>query len=86
MILGMTRKIGISVDDALLGEVDRESETSGTSRSAVFAEAARTYLANKHQREAVDRYVNSYIEHPESDEEVAATDAFTQRSFDSDGS
>ncbi|MBJ7608190.1 MAG: ribbon-helix-helix protein, CopG family [Candidatus Dormibacteraeota bacterium] len=76
----MTRKVAISVPDDLLAAVDAESNAAGTSRSRVFGLAARTYLDRRRRQRDVDRYLASYRELPESDEEVAATDAFLRRS------
>ena len=81
MIPSMTRKVAISVPDDLLSAVDSQSRMEGISRSGLFAEAARTYIAEQEQRRLREAYVSSYQQHPESDDEIAATDAFLQRSF-----
>ena len=81
MIFGMTRKIAISVADDLLAAVDAESEAENVSRSGFFATAALVYLDQVRRQRQVDAYIASYREHPETDDEVAVTDAFLRRSF-----
>lgn len=77
----MTRKVAISVPDDLLAAVDAESRIAHISRSRLFGLAARSYLDRRRRRRDIDLYLASYRELPESDEEIAATDAFLRRAF-----
>jgi hypothetical protein len=81
MLIGMTRKIAISLADDLLAAVDAESRVEHLSRSGFFATAAQDYLEKVRRQREVDAYVASYRDLPESDEELAITDAFLSRSF-----
>jgi metal-responsive CopG/Arc/MetJ family transcriptional regulator len=84
MLPGMTRKVAISVTDDLLAAVDSESRTERLSRSGFFAAAAREYLEKVRRQREIDTYVTSYRDVPETDEEIAVTDAFLSRSFSGD--
>lgn len=77
----MTRKIAISVPDDLLAAVDAASRAAHVSRSRLFGQAARSYLDRRRRQRDSDQYLASYRELPESDEEVAATDAFLAHAF-----
>lgn len=81
MLGGMTRKIAISLADDLLAAVDSESKVEHLSRSGFFATAAQEYLQKVRRQREIDAYVASYRDHPETDEEIAVTDAFLSRSF-----
>lgn len=80
----MTRKIAISLTDDLLAAVDRETKVEHLSRSGFFATAAQDYLEKVRRQREVDAYVASYRDVPETDEEMAVTDAFLSRSFSGD--
>lgn len=80
----MTRKVAISVPDDLLAAVDAESRAAHMSRSRLFGVAARSYLDRRRRHRDVDRYLASYRELPETDEEIASTDAFLRRSFEAE--
>jgi metal-responsive CopG/Arc/MetJ family transcriptional regulator len=77
----MTRKIAISVADDLLTAVDAESRAVHLSRSGFFATAAQDYLDRARRQREVEAYVASYRAAPETDEEIAITDAFLTRSL-----
>jgi metal-responsive CopG/Arc/MetJ family transcriptional regulator len=81
MLRGMTRKIAISLADDLLAAVDRESKIEHLSRSGFLATAAQEYLQKVRRQREIDAYVASYRELPETDEEIAVTDAFLSHSF-----
>lgn len=81
ILASMTRKIAISVADDLLAAVDEESRTERLSRSGFFATAAQDYLDRMRRQREIDSYVASYRKTPETDEEVAVTDAFLARSL-----
>jgi metal-responsive CopG/Arc/MetJ family transcriptional regulator len=77
----MTRKIAISLADDLLAAVDRETKVEHLSRSGFFATAAQDYLEKVRRQREIDAYVASYRDLPETDEEIAVTDAFLSRSL-----
>lgn len=77
----MTRKVAISVPDDLLAAVDAESRATHVSRSRLFGRAARSYLDRRRRQLEIDRYLASYRDLPESNDEVAATDAFLRAAF-----
>ena len=71
----MTKKVAISVPDEVLAAVDAASHEEGVSRSAVFSAAAAGYLRARRRRAAEERYVQSFEDAPESDEEMNELDA-----------
>lgn len=74
----MTKKIAISIQDALLVRVDERSRKEGLSRSALFAKAAAEYVDRRRRREAEERYAQSFRDVPETDEEMAEIDAYVR--------
>jgi hypothetical protein len=46
--------------------------------------AAARYLQDRHRARAVDEYVRSYAEHPETDEELEATEALLRAAWSTD--
>jgi metal-responsive CopG/Arc/MetJ family transcriptional regulator len=80
----MTRKVAISVPDDLLAEVDAESKVTHVSRSRLFGMAAASFLGERRMERAVEQYVRSYQEHPETDEELGATEAFLREAWATD--
>lgn len=80
----MSKKVAISVSDELLAEVDAESRVANMTRSRLFGLAAASYVKQRRRSRAVDQYVHSYTEYPETDEEVAATDAFLRAAWAAD--
>jgi hypothetical protein len=77
---GSTATLPATVSQSLIAPGDR---TVHLSRSGVFATAARDYLERARRRCEVEAYVASYGAAPETDEEIAITDAFLTRSLDS---
>jgi len=69
------RKIAISLPEDLLREVDKESASTGTSRSEVFRSAFLDVLRRRSEETLVRGYVRGYLDHPESDEEGAIASA-----------
>ena len=80
----MTRKVAISVPDDLLAEVDAESTAAHLSRSRLFAMAAAAFLKERRRKQAVERYVRSYEEYPETDEELTGTEVFLREAWATD--
>jgi metal-responsive CopG/Arc/MetJ family transcriptional regulator len=77
----MTRKVAISVPDDLLAKVDAESRLSRVSRSRLFGMAAASFLGARRRQREVERYVRSYREHPETDQELTSTEAFLREAW-----
>ena len=84
ILLGMTRKVAISIPDKLLAEVDAERKASNISRSRLFGMAAASYIEQIRRRRAIDQYIRSYSEYPETDEELDATEAFLRAAWAAD--
>jgi metal-responsive CopG/Arc/MetJ family transcriptional regulator len=80
----MSRKVAISISEELLAEVDAESKATHLSRSRLLGMAATSYLQERRRKRAVEQYVRSYSEHPESEEELQATDAFLRDAWATD--
>lgn len=80
----MTRKVAISISEELLAEVDAESKATHLSRSRLLGMAATSYLQEQRRKRAVEQYIRSYSEYPESDEELQATDAFLRNAWATD--
>jgi metal-responsive CopG/Arc/MetJ family transcriptional regulator len=80
----MIRKVAISISEELLAEVDAESKATHLSRSRLLGMAATSYLQERRRKRAVEQYVRSYSEHPESEEELQATDAFLRDAWATD--
>jgi len=64
-----SRIIQVPVPEELLRELDALSEKRGQSRSALIREACATYVASLEETEADRRYIRSYTETPETEEE-----------------
>jgi metal-responsive CopG/Arc/MetJ family transcriptional regulator len=82
MISGMTKivKIAISLPEQLLEDVDRRRRAAGSSRSSFFREAVEARLAATHRTD-VARYVDGYVRHPETGEEIHAATAAAMTAF-----
>ncbi|MDO8614193.1 MAG: ribbon-helix-helix protein, CopG family [Dehalococcoidia bacterium] len=63
------RIIQVPVPEDLLRELDELSGKRDQSRSALIREACAEYIANLAEAEAVRRYIQSYDEMPETEEE-----------------
>ena len=64
-----SRIIQVPVPEELLRELDELSEKRGQSRSALIREACAEYMATLEEAEADRRYIQSYTEMPETEEE-----------------
>ena len=62
-------KVAISLPLDLLHRVDRASRQRKVSRSEYFRQAAENLLAGSPDDD-VERYVEGYVKHPETDDEV----------------
>lgn len=65
-----TQRIGISLPEELLEEVDRLADEHEVSRSEVFRRAVGEWLEREAEREAVRRYVDGYRRRPEDEEAI----------------
>lgn len=63
-------KVAISLPSELLARVDKYRRSSGASRSEVFRRALESQLQRKQQEEEIERYVQGYERHPESEREI----------------
>jgi metal-responsive CopG/Arc/MetJ family transcriptional regulator len=80
----MTKRVAISVPDDLLAAVDAERKAAHVSRSRLFGMAAASYVEERRKARAIDRYVRSYTEYPETDEELESIDAFLRAAWAAD--
>lgn len=65
-----TTRIGISLPEELLEQVDRLADEHDMSRSEVFRRAVGDWLHREAERRAVRRYVAGYRRHPEDQDAV----------------
>lgn len=65
-------RITINLPEDLLDEVDRRRNDTETSRSQFFREAIEERLRRELEDEASRHYVEGYLRHPETVEEVEA--------------
>ncbi len=68
-------KVAISLPQELFAAAERARREGGVSRSELFRRALESFLRRRREERAVERYVRGYLEHPESDQEVAAIHA-----------
>jgi metal-responsive CopG/Arc/MetJ family transcriptional regulator len=69
--LGRTAKVSSSLPDELLKSVEQARSVSGEWRSDFFRHAAENLLCHEKEKEAEARYVQGYLDHPETKEEMA---------------
>ncbi len=75
-------KIAISLPDEVLEAVEKERIECGMSRSEYFRRAVEEHLRREKEKEDVARYIQSYLNYPETEEEIASALATTQYAFD----
>lgn len=63
-------KVAISLPPAMLQSVEAERRKRGESRSEFFRQAVQAFLRDLKDRKAVERYVQGYLEQPETADEV----------------
>lgn len=73
------KKVTISLPSELLDAVDRVGKARGRSRSAVFQEALRGWLADLTQATLAKEYEAGYRSKPEERSEIAAAEAAAVR-------
>ena len=75
-------KIAISLPDEILDAVEKERSASGISRSEYFRRTVEEHLRREREKEYVSRYIQGYLDHPETPEEVATAKATNSYAFD----
>ena len=69
----MSKAVKIAImPQELLAAADRKRQDRGETRSEFFRHAVEALLRREQEQEAVQRYIQGYRAHPETDEEVAA--------------
>jgi metal-responsive CopG/Arc/MetJ family transcriptional regulator len=66
----LAKKIAISLPAALYKEAEKARRSQGQTRSEFFRKAVERLLREEREREAVARYVQGYLENPETPEET----------------
>ena len=77
-------RVTITLPSPLLAAVDAECRRAGETRREFLRAALEYYLRQQRERDDVARYVQGYIEQPESEEEVAAMEALAMYAFESE--
>ena len=77
-------RVTITLAPTLLAAVDEECRRAGETRREFIRGALETYLRQRRERDDVARYVQAYIEQPESEEEVAAIEALAMDALGSE--
>ena len=75
-------KIAISLPDEILDAVEKERSESGISRSEYFRRTVEEHLRREREKEDVARYIQGYLDNPETPEEMAWVQATIQYAFD----
>ena len=63
-------KIAISLPDEVLEAIEKERMASGISRSEYFRRTVEEHLRREKQKEDVARYIQGYLDDPETPEEM----------------
>ena len=79
--MAKTAKITVSLPEELLQGIEQERLASGGSRSQFFRRAVEAYLRRQREREAIERYIVGYRNHPETEEEVTLSDSTLTDAF-----
>jgi metal-responsive CopG/Arc/MetJ family transcriptional regulator len=66
-------KVAISLPPAILDTVEEERRERGESRSEFFRQAVLAFLRDLRDKKNVQRYVQGYLEQPETADEVHET-------------
>ena len=76
--MSKSAKIAISLPEELLEEIERESGASGVTRSEYLRRAVEAFLRREREREAIEQYIQGYLQHPETQEELGWVEAASQ--------
>ncbi len=68
-------KVAISLPPTILQSIETEREKRGESRSEFFRQAVQAFLRDLRERRDVERYVQGYLEQPETADEVREVSA-----------
>ena len=79
-------KIVITLPDEVLDAIEKKRMTSGVSRSEYFRQTVEEHLRREKEEEDVARYIQGYLEDPETPEEFEWVLAATHLAFDYDES
>ena len=79
-------KIVITLPDEVLDAIEKERMTSGVSRSEYFRQTVEEHLRREKEKEDVARYIQGYLEDPETPEEFEWVLATTNLAFDDNDS
>ena len=63
-------KVAISLPPSVFQTVEKERQTRGESRSEFFRRAVQAFLRDLQEKRDVERYVQGYLDHPETVEEA----------------
>jgi metal-responsive CopG/Arc/MetJ family transcriptional regulator len=74
-------KVAISLREDLLRDVERERRASGETRSEFFRRAVEALLRRERDREAIEQYIQGYLQHPETEDEVRWVEAASQEAL-----
>ena len=75
-------KIAISLPDEVLDAVEKERSASGISRSEYFRRTVEEHLRREKEKEDVARYIQGYLDDPETPEEFEWARAMPHYAFD----
>jgi metal-responsive CopG/Arc/MetJ family transcriptional regulator len=65
------RKFAISLPEELFERLEHDRREQGMNRSQYVANAVADHLHRKREQELINQYVRGYLEHPETEEEIA---------------
>ena len=68
--MGKAVKIAISLPSELLEAADQARHMRGETRSEFFRYAVSCLLRHEQERDAIERYLQGYREHPETEDEI----------------
>ncbi len=68
-------KIALSLPDQMLKVIEKERKARGLSRSEFLREAVERLLREERVRLEKEQYIRGYLEHPETEEEMAWAEA-----------
>jgi metal-responsive CopG/Arc/MetJ family transcriptional regulator len=69
------RKFAISLPEELFQHLEQDRREQNMNRSQYVAHAVTDHLHRKRERELEERLIRGYLEHPETEEEVASLEA-----------
>ena len=79
--MAKSAKVAISLREDLLRDVERERRASGETRSEFFRRAVEALLRRERDREAIEQYIQGYLQHPETEDEVRWVEAASQEAL-----